>query len=264
MNETLKNTAIPQAEEKEPVDTILEKVQFVGLSGLGTVEDIRRKMAENKDIRDLIHESLMGEFVENVDYGPADDRNPKKVLLKPGAEKACRFFNTHAEWRRDDDVWEMLGRPAGTVCLKCVIVDNESGNIIGEGRGAEKVGNKMRDANKTIKAAEKCSIVDAALYTFMLSDRFTQDDAGKGKGNIKDNKISFFSHVGELRAGKNSNLTDVQFIVKVCSLEIHKKSITTQAELDIVWKAIDEGKYELETGDKFPQRYLPEQNSRKA
>jgi hypothetical protein len=237
----------------ESTELTVSKQQFVGLSGLGSLEQVRSKMETSLQIKELIHEKLLSTFKENQDFGPADPRSEKKTLLKPGAEKACHFFNTHPEWKRDDETWEMLGKPVGVICYKCLIVDNASGSIIGEGRGAEKVGNKQRDANKAIKAAEKCAIVDAALYTFMLSDRFTQDDGGLGKGNLNDNKLQLQRHVTDIRAGKKSDLSDNQFIIKVCNNEIHKKSINTQAELDIVWEAIDLGKYELETGDRFPE-----------
>lgn len=232
---------------------IVQDQKFVGLSGIGSIEEAQDKMSKSIAIKNLIHEKLISTFKKGVDYGPADPRSGKDTLLKPGAEKSCHFFNTHPEWHMDNETWEMLGKPVGVVCYKCLIVDNVTHNIIGEGRGAEKVGNKARDANKAIKAAEKCSIVDAALYTFMLSDRFTQDDGGLGKGNLTDNKISFQRHVSELRAGKNSSISDVQWIVKVCAQEIHQKSITTQGQLDAMWKAVDENKYDLEIGDKFPE-----------
>lgn len=236
----------------ETTEIVVQEKKFIGLSGLGSLEEATKKMNSSLEIKNMIHDKLMSTFKEGDDFGPADPRSDKKTLLKPGAEKACHFFNTHPEWHRDDETWEMLGKPAGVICYKCLIVDNHTGSIIGEGRGAEKVGNKQRDANKAIKAAEKCALVDAALYTFMLSDRFTQDDGGLGKGNLIENKRMFQKNISDLRAGCKSNLTDVQFIVKICSQEIHKKSINTQGELDIVWAAIDDGKYELETGDRFP------------
>lgn len=238
--------------------TTVGSQKFVGLSGLGSIEEVRSKIDTSLMIKNEIHTRLLSTFKENEDFGPSDPRSTKKTLLKPGAEKACNFFNTHPEWHRDDDTWEMLGKPAGVVCYKCLIVDNHTGAIIGEGRGAEKVGNKQRDANKAIKAAEKCALVDAALYTFMLSDRFTQPDSGLGRGNLTDNKRMFQEHVSQIRAGKNSDLSDVNFIVKVCSLHIHKKSINTQSELDSVYSAIDSGDYDLETGDKIqPQNRQP-------
>jgi len=145
------------------------------LATLGTAEDLRAKCEAFEAKRAVVVEYIKRSFIENTDFGPADPRNAKRTLLKPGAEKVCRLFNTRPTWRRDDETWEMLGKPAGTVCYVCEILDNTTGEIIGEGRGAETIGNKKRDANKTIKNAEKCALVDAALYTFCLSEMFTQD-----------------------------------------------------------------------------------------
>jgi hypothetical protein len=131
-------------------------------------------------------------------------------------------------------------------------VDNKTGAVIGEGRGAEKVGNKARDANKTIKAAEKCSLVDAVLYTFMLSERFTQDEGNAGKANLDDQKRLLLESVSQWRSGCDSSLSDLNFLVKVNQTILHKKQINTLAELEMVRKAVLEDlAYDKETGDKI-------------
>jgi len=224
---------------------------IAGLAGLGGIEQMREKMSENLAIRQIIVDFVTQQFVSGVDYGPADPRNPKETLLKPGAEKICCLFNTHPEWCRDLETWEMLGSPAGTVCLICRIVDNVTGRVIGEGRGAEHVGNKQRDANKSIKAAEKCALVDAALYTFMLSERFTQDK--KEVQNLIEGKKFLMQSVADSRKGIKSDLSDNQFIITVCKKEIHKSTINTKQELSIVAEAIIECKYDFSTGEKVQE-----------
>lgn len=235
----------------ETIDKIVDSVRELGLAGLGGADAMRRKLQEYEDVRTVIHDYIERNFVREIDYGIVDDRNPKPALKKPGAEKACKMFDTHARWLRDDPVWEMLGKPTGVVCLICHIVDNQTGHIIGEGRGAERVGNKNRDINKTIKTAEKCALVDAALYTFMLSERFTQDDGGAGKTQLADAKEVLKIDLAEARAGVVSEMTDINFIVSVCISELHKKRMDTIKELMHVRKVIfEQALYDLGTAKK--------------
>lgn len=223
-------------------------VSNVGLSGLGDIKTMAAKLEENIKRRELVYNLIEQNFKEGIDYGPADQRNHKPTLLKPGAEKVCGWFNTHPEWEVDTDTWKMLGEPKSTVCYICKIIENSTGFTIGTGRGAETVGNKGRDINKAIKNAEKTSIVDAALWTFSLSERFTQQ--GNEKLKFNDGKKALMDRIIDLRAGCDSTLTDIQFLCKVCDREIHKKSITTSKELEMVSNAIE--KYDFETGDKLP------------
>jgi len=232
----------------EPLDTILQKVNVVGLQGLGDIDQMRQKLEENIKRREMIYELIEKYFIKGVDYGPADNRNPKDTLLKPGAEKVCVWFNTHPNWRVDKDTWEMLGRPENTVCYICEITDNESGRIIGTGRGSETVGNKQRDTNKAIKNAEKCSIVDAALWTFCLSERFTQDNIEIQ--NVNSLKKSLVEMVMKKRSGIPSELTDNNFVIKVCQNVIHKKMMSTRNEVNMVFKAIEDNQYDFATGEK--------------
>ena len=230
------------------VDSILAQVSTAGLSVLGGAESMRHKLEEYEAIRAVILDYIERNFVEGIDYGPSDPRSDKKTLLKPGAEKVCRMFNTHPTWTRDNDTWEMLGKPEGVCCYLCQIIDNSSGKIVGEGRGAEKVGNKARDVNKTIKIAEKCSIVDAALYTFTLSEKFTQD-AGTSGTDLANHKKSLMSDIQILRAGIVSDKTDLAWLTGVMDQEIHKKRIDTIGELMHLRKAIlEQKKYDFQTG----------------
>lgn len=227
------------------------QIRSVGLSGLGGVESMKKRLEENLLIRKVIIDFVNEHFERGVDYGIADDRSKKDSLLKPGAEKICHLFNTHPEWIVDHDTWETLGKPTGTICMVCRIVDNTTGVIVGEGRGAETVGNKQRDSNKSIKNAEKCSLIDAALYTFMLSDRFTQPDGGNEAKTLLSKKRELFDRITDVRKYVNSDLTNNQFCVKMCESILKKKSINTLKEIDIIYGSIND--FDLETGDRIPQ-----------
>ena len=97
----------------------------------------------------------------------------KPSLSKAGSEKILRLLNVHATFRKDDDTWEMLGRPAGVICYICELYTRR-GEWVGEGRGAREV-LKEKDINKAIKMAQKSAQIDATLRTGALSDAFTQD-----------------------------------------------------------------------------------------
>jgi hypothetical protein len=222
-----------------------------GLSALGGIEDMARKLRENSDRLAMVHEYIADNFISGIDFGPADNRNTKPVLLKPGAEKVCKLFNTSPRWRRDTDTWEMLGKPAGTVCYICEIIDNRTNSIIGEGRGAEKIGNRGRDANKAIKIAEKCALVDAALYTFNLSERFTQDTPQQ-RDNLNSEKAELVATVEDMRTGVESSMTTNQFLRSVAMNYLHKMPDSIGAVRKLRRAIVDDGMYDLATGERIP------------
>lgn len=232
--------------------TALSKVPEQGLAVVGDKDAMIAKLHDFEERQQVIIDHIDKHFVRDIDYGPTDDRSPKPTLKKPGAEKVCRMFNTRPVWRRDDETWEMLGKPPGEICYICQIIDNATGQVVGEGRGADRVGNKKRDANKAIKNAEKCALVDAALYTFCLSEKFTQDEIGNGNGDasLSDEKRAFMVDVGEWRRGCESSLTDINFIRAVIEQELHKTRIDTLGELAHVRDVIRD--YDRATAQKIP------------
>lgn len=248
----VKKTETYMEQNESPVDNILRLTKSVGLQGLGGAEKMRQKLEEYEAIKNVIIEYVNNNFHPEIDFGQTDSRSEKKTLKKPGAEKLCRMFNTHPTWLRDTDSWESSGKPAGTIFLICRIIDNETGQIIGEGRGAAKIGETGRDANKTVKIAEKRAIVDAALYTFMLSEFFTQDEGARNSAfTLSEWKKDLVSTVGTLRIGVESNLSDLNWIVKVCEHMLHQKQITTLGQCQAVRKAVvEERKFDLSTGEK--------------
>ena len=238
-------------ESKDKTELIINTTdQSRGLQILGNKAELESRIEKYEEAREVILGYIDRNFVQGIDFGPTDDRSPKPTLKKPGAEKICRLFNTSPEWEIDRDTWEMLGKPEGVICYKCQIKDNATGRIIGEGRGAEKVGNKQRDANKSIKNAEKCALVDACLYTFMLSEKFTQDDGGRAA--LAELKIQLMGDISELRAGQESDTTDLVWLKEVLKQELHKTQIITVKEHAHIRKVIFEDKaFDLKTGKKL-------------
>lgn len=227
----------------------IQKIDRQGLEVLGDTEEMGRRLTLNSERMDMVYEFVDANFREGIDFGPADPRNPKPTLLKPGAERICKLFNTRPAWKMDSDTWKMLGEPQGVVCYLCEIVDNTTGEVVGEGRGAEKVGNKSRDANKAIKAAEKCSLVDAALYTFGLSERFTQD-GGASKNNLDSAKAELVSMVEDMRMGVEAEMTTNRFIVAVIKDHTKGSTLNTIGAVKSVRNAITGGLYDLATGER--------------
>jgi hypothetical protein len=98
----------------------------------------------------------------------------KDTLFKSGGEKFCGLMRLRAVFRKDEDTWEMLGRPPGVLCLVCELVA-PGGEVVGEGRGCRDIKKDYGDVNKSIKMAQKSSQLDAVLRTGCLSDVYTLD-----------------------------------------------------------------------------------------
>lgn len=241
---------VESTQTSSSVDRILDNVNVSGLAGLGGIDAMRVSMDENLKIYEMIISFVNEKFIEGIDYGKGDPRSEKKTLLKPGAEKMCRLFDTHPEWFVDREMWEMAGCSKDVLFFICRIVKNDNGKIIGEGRGACSIGvsfngQAAKDPNGAVKFGKKRSLVDAVLSTFMLSERFTQD-LEEIKSFI-DVKAQFFIGVQKMRSGIKSDLTDNAFIRKVCENVIHKKMITTKNELDLVTNSVS--LYDFATGE---------------
>lgn len=235
--------------EKLNENTSIVQSPKQGLEALGDIDMMRRSLDEQQARIKLIHEFIDGNFREGIDYGPADPRNPKPTLLKPGAEIVCKLVGTVPKWRNDFETYKMLGEPKGTVCLICEIV-TLNGEVVGEGRGAEEVGNKQRDANKAIKNAEKCAIVDAALYTFGLSGRFTQDDGGRSVTKLTVAKNELMAYVDEKRMGCDSSMSSLVFCQTVVKNYLKKSQAQTVGEVEAVKKTLEAGNYDWATGER--------------
>lgn len=154
-------------------------------------ESLKGLIKNEKAMRKLMTEYIASELVEEVDYGKihvvGKDKCPqyysgcdnpghysKDTLFKAGSEKFISLFHLKPVFEQDFPTWEMLGKPAGTFCFICRLVDR-NGEVVAEGRGACSVGEKYGQVNNAIKIAEKRSQLDAVLRQGALSDFFTQD-----------------------------------------------------------------------------------------
>jgi hypothetical protein len=126
--------------------------------------------------RAIITQFIQRHFRDGVDFYALKigGKETKPSLSKAGAEKFLGLFHLHATFHKDDETWEMLGRPAGVICYHCAL-HTASGEVVGEGRGCREVKKDNGDANKAIKMAEKSGLIDAVLRTGALSEVFTQD-----------------------------------------------------------------------------------------
>ena len=77
-------------------------------------------------------------------------KDTKPSLSKAGAEKFLGLFHLQATFRKDDDTYEMLGRPVGVLCYVCTLT-TRGGEVVGEGRGCRDVKKDSGDANKALK-----------------------------------------------------------------------------------------------------------------
>lgn len=221
-----------------------------GLAALGDVASMEGKLRASLARIKLVHDFVETNFMEGVHFGTADDRSDKKVLLKAGAEQVCNLF-TRPRWRRDDETIEMISGAKDankTVCFICELIDNATGNIVGEGRGAETVGNRARDINKTIKMAKIHALTDAALTSFGLSGKFTQD-IEKTNELIKEKKL-FMSTIENARSNIDTKITTVQFIIAATRSILKRSDIPTIGALKKMNAAIfSDHLVDMETGE---------------
>ena len=234
--------------------------------------EMRAWIEDHQERRAVAITYIKDNFKEGVDYGPADPRSDKKTLLKPGGEKLCRLFNTMPRWEMDRDTWTMLGGKPGVVCYRCTIISKANGEVVGEGRGAGTVGAQGRDENKAVKIAEKRAIIDAALYTFCLSELFTQDledEARLASGEAGDDaptpagekdKLVLRREIDQyIKDRKIAGTLPVNKLIAAAVTTLLKKvRIETMAELQQVRASILAGDFDLETGSLIPPMAPPQ------
>jgi hypothetical protein len=136
---------------------------------------LEEKIAHWIQMRALLTAYMSQHLQEGVDYYTIimGEKISKPSLSKAGSEKFLSLFNLQARFHKDEETWEMLGRPAGVICYVCALY-TKHGEFVGEGRGAREIA-KDRDINKAIKMAQKSAQIDAILRYGSLSDYFTQD-----------------------------------------------------------------------------------------
>lgn len=95
----------------------------------------------------------------------------KPFLQKPGSEKFVILFNHRAKF-----LWIQQDFATGIFAVKCVLINNKTEKVIGEGYGSARVSEKEKwTENEAMKIACKRAQIDASLRAYGLSEHFTQD-----------------------------------------------------------------------------------------
>lgn len=158
------------------------------------LEEIAGLLANYKDRRNTFREWLMKQLVLGVHYGVPPGCEPKgnvrpeqwrhkPSLYKAGAEFVCDLMNVRARYTADLDASQQLGEAKPNskgeaskyFVYKCELVSRSTGEVVGEGTGARRLGDKGGDVNNSVKMAQKNAMVAAVLNSYSLSDLFTQD-----------------------------------------------------------------------------------------
>ncbi len=180
-------------------------------------------------------------MVEGKDYHVIQG---KKSLAKGGAEKIASIFGWTASFNKDDDTLAMLEGGQGSVVYLCNL--QKGSQFVGQGRGAADLAKNNKDANKTIKMAQKSAFIDAVIRSSGLSDIYSQDledmdprdlATGFGNGSQPQNKPAkaTTSAPKPISAAqiKLINKLESQLWIDITPDEVLKKYNTTQASLKI-------------------------------
>lgn len=170
----------PAVARPSPLATLREHALSV------PVETMKAGLADYWDRRRAFREWLLSKLVEGVHFGTPPGCEPKgnvnekqwqhkPSLYKAGADFICDLLGARPEYKADNDAWLQLGSEKGKFVFACHLFSSANGQLIGEGRGARRVGQKGGDENNAIKMAMKAAKVDAVINSWGLSDLFTQD-----------------------------------------------------------------------------------------
>jgi hypothetical protein len=170
------SSAVETPDEAPTVEAMPLALVPATTAPLTTTTDLAASLDAWTAQRVIITQFIQRHFRDGVDFYSLKigGKETKPSLSKAGAEKFVGLFHLHATFHKDDETWEMLGRPAGVLCYRCEL-HTASGEVVGEGRGCRDVKKDSGDANKAIKMGEKSSLIDAVLRTGALSEVFTQD-----------------------------------------------------------------------------------------
>lgn len=164
-------------------------------------ENIPAMLAEYSKRRKEFRDWLRGQLIEGLHYGyppgcepklnedgwvgvwtksgtkfyPPGQWTPKPSFYKAGADFVCELMNVRDTYEADMAAHQQLGSPKETFVFSCKLISRATGEVLGEGRGVRRVGQKGGDENNAIKMAKKSAKVDAVLNAYGLADLFTQD-----------------------------------------------------------------------------------------
>lgn len=152
-------------------------------------EPPQRKMLNNVECFKQLTKDKDGKWQEK--WIPVVQWSHKPSLYKAGAEFVVDLMHLRSSWESDLAGWEQLGKPKETFVRTCKVYSRSTGELIGEGTGCRRVGERgMSSANAAIKMADKSALVAAVLNAYGLSDLFTQDteDEGVRPGEAPDKR----------------------------------------------------------------------------
>lgn len=180
--------ATPVHDVDQPISNAVAQPNdnFSIIPGVSTA-DLEQALKTQTKQRGIIAEFVRSHLVDGTDFGrihvmkecankyscKIDYHYSKAMLYKPGQEKLFSLFQISDKISKDVETLEMFNNPEGLIAYKCELF-NKDGTRIGEGRGSAFLGNLGRDANSTIKIAEKRARMDACL-SLGFSEYFSQD-----------------------------------------------------------------------------------------
>ena len=203
----METTAVEKVERVESAvvhSTDQRPVELVGGISLLPVEQQNVVLTEYKARRDNFRRWLLSQLREGIHYGfppgcecrydadgnllqwnqkkgsyvpiSAKQWTAKPSLYKAGALFLIELLRLKDSYKSDMDAWKMMGGQTGVIVRTCSIINPVSGDILGEGTGAFKVGGKGMDENAAVKMADKRAAVAAVINTIAVcGDLFTQD-----------------------------------------------------------------------------------------
>lgn len=153
---------------------------------------LQKALDDESKKRELMDKYIKTNLKEGTDYGKImmKSRESKPTLFKPGAEKICSLLHLTPTFVIDDGLVRILGE--GVIPYVCNLVSNDTGFVVGEGRGACSLAEKGNVANTAIKIAQKRAQIDAVLRVSALSDIFTQDleDMPQGESDSSSKAVT--------------------------------------------------------------------------
>jgi hypothetical protein len=242
-----------QAPEAEVVPPSSDLSTISSLGDVMNTGQLRGAIKTAETQRALIKEFVKNQLVEGVDYGKIVGNKP--TLLKPGQEKIFSLMKLTSRLEKDTDTLAMLGNEPGTVAYLCRVY--RGGEEIAQGRGAAVVGDKKRDANSTVKIAEKRARMDACL-SLGFSEFFTQDmddpdyrgsDNGSDEQQARPASIKQKNYISSLFLERGIN-TPNKLLGAIKANGIDPPAMTTDQASDLIEKLLNKtAKLEPDTTD---------------
>lgn len=253
-----------------PKQTALADLRAASLSV--PVEVMQRALAEYKERREEFRAWLKEQLVEGIHYGFAPGCEPrlnasgevliyqkdrtfkaypktqwqaKPSLYKAGADFICDLLGVQPKFEADMDAWQQLGAQAGTFVMRCSLISKSTNEVIGEGRGVRKEGQKGGDANNAIKMAQKAAKVDAVLNAYGLSDLFTQDRDPDDVGPKQSPNAETVSKA----KGAIEKARDEARLAQLWT-EIAKRESLTDEERGVLHEAMEQRRQEIRGGNR--------------